>query len=264
MDLFIPNYNNCATIAAYQFIQCSNMTYKEFKKMVSVVSDNKYDMSVLEFIEPVIKKYWNEKDPYKFPENDKAAPFKGHNKDKNIKCKTCLVWNENDAFEDVDNEYMCFDFFGRLLLRIITTIDIESKPYHKSFKELWTKGYDPGPGYNPLIAYVLDKVRSERVTKYCEYMQKYTDHIPLIAYEIVFDSANKNYEYHIVCLIKVGDKKYIDLNSNLKLRNVREYNALIIRKTSGNWTKEPPRKIIHKILDLKDLENVGLDYPDAL
>ena len=238
MDLFISNYDNCATIAAYQFIKCSNMTYKEFKKMVSVVSDNKYDLPVLEFIEPVIKKYWDEQNPHKFPENGKSAPFKGHNK--KGKCKTCLIWNEDTAFEDCDNEYACFDFFGRLLLRVITSIDIENKSYNKSFKELW-KEYASDP--------VLDKVRSERVAKYCAYMQQYTDHVPLIAYEIVFDSNNADFEYHIICLIKIGNKKYIELNSNLRLKNVREYNALVVRKTSGKWKKEPARKTIHKILE---------------
>ena len=89
-ELFIQNKaNSCATISAYQWIQTCHMTYEQFKTMIKNVG-SKDDVECLNFIEPVIKKYWHVKDPLKFPQFDHATPFKGVNKSKKAKCATCI------------------------------------------------------------------------------------------------------------------------------------------------------------------------------
>ena len=245
MDLFIKNKNNCASIVAYQFIQASKLTYKQFIKMVNNISHYpEEDMTVLKYIEPVVKKYWNEKDFNKYPkyENPKKFIRKGN-----------LEWNESVSFSNIDNEYTCLDFFVRVLLRVITSIDLEWTYYKKTLKEFWSM--DMFHGFEPIMWYAFAKGLTEHLEEYCEYMKKYTDTIPLISYELVFTN-NKNYDYHAICIIKKDSHKYIDLNSNLKKKVVEDYTPLIMRDTKKDWKREPKKKIIEQIYERDDLEKV--------
>ena len=251
MNLFIENKNNCASIVTYQFIQASKLTYQQFKDMVNKISHNrKEDMNVLKYIEPVVKKYWNEKDFHKYPEYDNPKKFS----------RNCdLEWGKINSsksimFSNIDNEYTCLDFFVRLLLRVITFIDLESKYYKKNLKEFWMT--DMFHGLEPLMWYAYAKSQTEHIEKYCDYMKKYTDTIPLISYELVF-TDNKHYDYHAICIIKKDSHKYIDLNSNLKKKVVEYYTPLCIRDTKKDWKREPKKKIIEQIYEKNDLEDVG-------
>lgn len=267
MDLFIKNWDNFASITLYQFIQASHMTYKEFKKMVTD-RDKEMKMTmnlpVLEFVEPVIKKYWTEKDVHKFPDYNKPKPFKGNNKNTKGECKTCLPWNVTDKkyIEGVDTEYAAVDFCIRMIFRLITTIELESAEYKLSLDDLWnlSKPARAGKAYTkdkkpiaPETMFVLDNVKTEALNRYLEYMSRFTDTIPLIAYEIVFFDDDEKYDYHVFTYIREGKHKLVNLNSNLEPKREKDYHALVARKTSGNWKKEPPVKVLEHVRDGKDM-----------
>ena len=254
-ELFIQNKaNSCATISAYQWIQLCKMTYAEYKKMVQTIGSQD-DIDCLNFIEPVVKKYWNQKDPMKFPQFDHALPFKGVNKSKKAECATCLPWKNGKGYEGVIDEYLALDWWCRMMLRLESKIDINNYEDAK-LADLWNYGiYEKKlvEGSDRQTIINIKKKYMAQVNKFCAYMLKVTKgaYVPFVCYEIVFFSDNKTSEYHAYVTCCYKNAKNQELNSNIHPIKVDNCSLIGVRKTSGRWTVQPPKKIIFDFYDDK-------------
>lgn len=252
-ELFIKNKaNSCATISAWQWIQLSNMSYEQYKKMIAEVGSQS-DVDVLNFIEPVVRKYWNQKDPMKFPQFEHAAEFKGINKARG-KCPTCIPWKNGSGFEGVTDEYLAFDWWCRMMLRVEAKIDINDQE-NSTLNELWDYGlYGEKLTESANGEQKINQLHSKymtQVNKYCKYMSKFTKDacIPFVCYEVVFYSDNKRSEYHAFITVCYKNEKNVELNSNLTPAKVDNCNLVCVRKTSGRWTLAPPKKVLFDFYD---------------
>ena len=254
-ELFIQNKaNSCATISAYQWIQLCNMTYEQYKKMIKDVG-TKDDLDCLNFVEPVIKKYWNQKDPMKYPQFEHALPFKGVNKSKRAKCATCIPWKNGEGYEGVTDEYLAFDWWCRMMLRVESKIDINDYEDAK-LAELWNYGIygEKNVETKPRKDIVSMKQKyMAQVDKFSNYMIKATKGacVPFVCYEIVFFSDNKTSEYHAYVTVCYKNAKNQELNSNIAPQLVDNCTLIGVRKTSGRWTVAPPKKSIFDFYDDK-------------
>ena len=237
-QLFVENkYNNCACITSWQYIQVSGFTYDEFKQMVHEMPATKYDVKILDFIEPVIVKYWDE-DLQMYPRYQHAFHF---NKEKGL-----IKWSKKGFIMDCDNEYSFLDLFVGFLLRFITRVDIMEISNMTSKPTLLNKMMKDKNKYPIQITERNEK----RYNEYCEYMQKRNNMlIPLIAYNYIYalDEFHMQDNQHVYLVIKFAPNYFVEMNSNIKPEKTNKYNIIDIRDCEKQYVNTPSRKILLKI-----------------
>ena len=229
--LFIPNNENnqCAVITSYQFMILSGMNYKEFKRMVKEIPATKYDTKILKFLEPELSSNWGQ-DLMCFLPEPKAFKF------------TLEVgqvkWNHRGYIKDVHGAYSYFDLFCSFLFRFMTGIDlVDIKMTTKEILPI-LKGKTEFP-------IKMRNTNIKRISKYCNYMTKFTRAIPLLAYEFIYtkDADNIEYNQHVFMVVKYGPGYYVEMNSNHAVKKVHCYNMVDLL----DFEKRPPhRKIVLK------------------
>ena len=103
------------------------MTYEQCKKMIEDISGDEYDIAVLKFVEPVVKKYWNAKDVNELPTAIKTKPFKNTNDFD--KFKDSIPWSSDMFYQAANNEFGALDWFNRVIFRVTTGLDIAANKY---------------------------------------------------------------------------------------------------------------------------------------